>query len=191
MKFIYIGTKSCGGNYWHDLVIPSIQVLKQLRKQTDLFYLSFENFNCLSFNEQDWHHSKNRSSKSDDQTNNDKYRVTANITEYHNISKLIFFRIIISKLMLKRQLFHVKMSEINMFKMDEWTFLSQLSSCYAFCIYLTVLGIITPNLKSIRQFWYTYIYKSKKPKIVMLKNGHTDFLVMIIELIRFLKVPNY
>ena len=35
--------------------------------------------------------------KSDDQTNIDKYRVTANITEYNTISKLIFLRIIIPK----------------------------------------------------------------------------------------------
>ena len=40
---------------------------------------------------------------SDDQTNIDKYRLAANITEYHIISKLIFQRIIII-----RQLFHVK-----------------------------------------------------------------------------------
>ena len=31
---------------------------------------------------------------SDDQTNIDRYRVAANITEYHSISKLIFLRII-------------------------------------------------------------------------------------------------
>ena len=43
------------------------------------------------------------------QMNIDKNRVTANITEYHNISKLIFLRIIIAKFMKKRQLFHVKM----------------------------------------------------------------------------------
>ena len=30
--------------------------------------------------------------KSDDQTNIDKYRVAANITEYHNKSKLMFRR---------------------------------------------------------------------------------------------------
>ena len=46
--------------------------------------------------------------KSDDQTTIDKYRVTANITEYHNISKLIFLRIIIPKFINIRQLFHVK-----------------------------------------------------------------------------------
>ena len=46
--------------------------------------------------------------KSDDQTNIDKYRVAANITEYHIISKLIFIRIIIPKFMKKRRLFHVK-----------------------------------------------------------------------------------
>ena len=46
--------------------------------------------------------------KSDDQTDIDKYRVAANITEYHIISKLIFLRIIIPKFMMIRQLFHVK-----------------------------------------------------------------------------------
>ena len=46
--------------------------------------------------------------KSDDQTNIDAYRVTANITGYHNISKLIFLRIIIPKFMKKRRIFHVK-----------------------------------------------------------------------------------
>ncbi len=38
---------------------------------------------------------KTKLTKSDDQTNIDKYRVAANITEYHIISKLIFLRIII------------------------------------------------------------------------------------------------
>ena len=37
-----------------------------------------------------------------------KYRVTVNITEYHDISKLIFLRIIVPKFMKERQLFHVK-----------------------------------------------------------------------------------
>ena len=46
--------------------------------------------------------------KSDDQINIFKYRVTANITEYHNISKLIFRIIIIPKFIMLRQLFHVK-----------------------------------------------------------------------------------
>ena len=45
--------------------------------------------------------------KSDDQTNIDRYRVAANITKYHIISKLIFLRIIIQKFMMIRQLFHV------------------------------------------------------------------------------------
>ena len=35
---------------------------------------------------------------SDDQTNIDKYRLAANITEYHIISKLILQRIIITNL---------------------------------------------------------------------------------------------
>ena len=45
--------------------------------------------------------------KSDDQTIIDKYRVAANITEYHILSKLIFLRNIIPKFMI-RQLFNVK-----------------------------------------------------------------------------------
>ena len=46
--------------------------------------------------------------KSDDNTNIDKYRVAANIIEYHIISKLIFLRIIIPKFMILRLLLHVK-----------------------------------------------------------------------------------
>ena len=47
--------------------------------------------------------------KSDRQKNIEKYRVAANITEYHVMSKLIFLRIIIPKFIKIRQLFHVKM----------------------------------------------------------------------------------
>ncbi len=64
--------------------------------------------------------------KSDDQTNIDKYKVAVNITEYHIISKLIFLRIIIPKLVMIRQLFHVKNVCNNVknlhVKMDIWTF---------------------------------------------------------------------
>ena len=49
--------------------------------------------------------------KSDDQMNFYIYRVAANITDYHIISKLIFLRIIIPKFM----------NEINMFRMDVLT----------------------------------------------------------------------
>ena len=45
---------------------------------------------------------------SDDQTNIDKYRLAANITEYHIISKLILQRIITTKFMMNRQLINVK-----------------------------------------------------------------------------------
>ncbi len=45
---------------------------------------------------------------SGDQTNIDKHRLAANITEYHIISKLIT----IPKMMLK-QLFHVKISQLK------------------------------------------------------------------------------
>ncbi len=51
---------------------------------------------------------KTKFRKSDYQTNIDKYRVAANITEYHIISKLMFLRINIPKFMNIRQLFHIK-----------------------------------------------------------------------------------
>ncbi len=47
---------------------------------------------------------KTKLKKSDDQTNIEKYRVAANII----ISKSIFFRIIIPKFMMIRQLFYVQ-----------------------------------------------------------------------------------
>ncbi len=46
---------------------------------------------------------KTKFKKSEDQTNIDKYRLAANITEYHIISKLIFLRIILPKFMKIRQ----------------------------------------------------------------------------------------
>ncbi len=58
------------------------------------------------------------------------------------------------------------MSKINMLKMNVWTFWS---SCALSTLYLTVLGIIIPSLKSVGQFCHTYIKKTKKPKIVILK----------------------
>ena len=51
---------------------------------------------------------KTKFKKLDDQTNTDKYRVAANITKYHIISKLIFLRLIIPKFMKIKQLFHVR-----------------------------------------------------------------------------------
>ncbi len=54
--------------------------------------------------------------KSVDETNIDKYRVAKNTREYH-----IFLRIIFSKFMRLRQLFHVKNVNKNiMFKTDYW-----------------------------------------------------------------------
>ncbi len=85
---------------------------------------------------------KTKLKKSDNQTNIDKYREAANITEYH-ISKLIFLRVSIPKFKNIRQLFHVinvcKSVKNQHGKMDVWTFWSQLSSCYTlyivpFCI---------------------------------------------------------
>ena len=49
----------------------------------------------------------------------DKYRVAANITEFHIISKLIFLRIITPKFTNIRELFHVKMY-VEMSK--KWTY---------------------------------------------------------------------
>ena len=46
-------------------------------------------------------------------TNIDKYRLAANITEYHILSKLILQRIIIPKFMMIRQLFHVKIVQLK------------------------------------------------------------------------------
>ncbi len=48
---------------------------------------------------------KTKFKKSDDQTNIYKYRVAANIKEYHIISKLIFLSLIIFKLMKKGDYF--------------------------------------------------------------------------------------
>ena len=50
---------------------------------------------------------------SDDQTNIDKNRLAAIITEYHIISKLISQRIIIPEFMMIRQLFHVKLFQLK------------------------------------------------------------------------------
>ena len=58
---------------------------------------------------------------SDDQTNIDKYRLAASITEYHIKSNIILQRIIIPKFMMMRQLFHVKnfqMKEKNLVKIS-------------------------------------------------------------------------
>ncbi len=50
---------------------------------------------------------------SDDQTNIGKYRLAANITEYHIISKLLLPRIIITKFMMIGQLFHAKIFQLK------------------------------------------------------------------------------
>ena len=51
---------------------------------------------------------KKKFKKSDDQTNFDKYRIPANIKEYHITSKLIFLGMIIPKFIKIKQLFHFK-----------------------------------------------------------------------------------
>ncbi len=43
---------------------------------------------------------KTKFKKSDVQTNIDKYRIAVSITEYHNISKFIFLRIVIPKIII-------------------------------------------------------------------------------------------
>ena len=69
---------------------------------------------------------KTKFKKSYDQTNIDKYRVAANITEYHIISQLIFLRIIIPNFLKKIQLIHVKNVCRNVknqhIQMNIWTF---------------------------------------------------------------------
>ena len=64
---------------------------------------------------------------SDDQTNIDKYRLAANITEFYILSKLILQRIIIPKFMIIRQLFHVKIFQLkeekwlnSVYKQENW-----------------------------------------------------------------------
>ncbi len=56
---------------------------------------------------------KTKLKKLNDQTNIDKYRVAANITEDHIISKLIYLRIIFPKLMMIRELFYVKIVHVK------------------------------------------------------------------------------
>ena len=68
--------------------------------------------------------------KSDDQTNIRKYRVAANITEYHITSKLIFLRKNHSKIYEDKNVGR----NVKHFKMEVWTFWSQFSSCYALYI---------------------------------------------------------
>ena len=77
---------------------------------------------------------KTKFKRSDDQTNIDKYRLAANITEYHIISKLIFLRIIIPKLIKIRKLYDVKNVYKNVKNGRIWPFWSQLSGSYTFYI---------------------------------------------------------
>ena len=61
--------------------------------------------------------------KSDDQTNIDKYRLAANITEYHIISKLIFLRRLrYSKINEHKAIISCKNVKSNMFKTHILTF---------------------------------------------------------------------
>ena len=81
---------------------------------------------------------KTKLKKSDDQTNIEKYRVAANIItiiSYQNYSFLeTLFPIHDYKANISCKKMYIKMSKINIFKMDIWTFWSQLSSCYPFYI---------------------------------------------------------
>ncbi len=85
--------------------------------------------------------------KSDDvdQTNIEKYRVAANITEYHNKINLNFKihnQVIIA----------CKNVKINMFKMDVRTFGQNYRNATLSTFHLTVSGNIIPSLKSIGLF---------------------------------------
>ncbi len=86
----------------------------------------------------------------------DKYIVAANNTEFHIISKLIFLRIIISKFMMIRQLFHVKIVCTNrLFGPNRRV--ATLSK-----LYITVSGTMIPNLKSIGQFELNILMNKKR-----------------------------
>ena len=80
--------------------------------------------------------------KKSDNLHNFKYRVAANITEYHIVSKIIFLRFLSFIKM------YVKMLKINMFKMDFRTFFYNCKVDTLSTFYPTVSGIIIPNLKS-------------------------------------------
>ncbi len=72
---------------------------------------------------------KTKFKKSDDQINIDKYRVAANITEYHIKAKILNHYSKIHKDKAVISFINVgKMSKINIFKKDVWTFWFQLSS---------------------------------------------------------------
>ena len=105
---------------------------------------------------------KKKFKKSDDQTNIEKYRVVANITEYHMmiISKLIFLRITIPKLVKIRQSFHVKdvWSNVKNQHVFKWTlglFCHNYQVAALSTLYQTVIGISIPSLKSKGKFWHT------------------------------------
>ena len=85
--------------------------------------------------------------KSDDHTNIDKYRVAANITKYHIISKLILLRIIIPKFMKIRQLFHVNISKSTCLIWIYRLFGHNYRVTTLSTVYLNVWGIIIPSLK--------------------------------------------
>ncbi len=91
---------------------------------------------------------KTKLNKSYNETNIGNFRVAENITEYQ--SNLIFGIIIIQKL------FHVKMSKLNMFKMNVRTFL--LTFIYRVAtfskFYPTVSGIIMLSLKSKERLYH-------------------------------------
>ncbi len=72
-----------------------------------------------------------------------------------------------------------------MLELDVRKFQSPIRVALLSTLYLTVSGIIILTLKSIGQ--YDQNNKSNEAKNHYAKNGHTDFLVMIIELFRFLK----
>ena len=84
---------------------------------------------------------KTKLKRSNDETSIDKYRVAANITEYHIISKIIFLRLIIQKFMKKKRLFHVKMSKINIFKWMYGLFGHNYRVAALSKLYLTILVI--------------------------------------------------
>ncbi len=129
--------------------------------------------------------------KSDDQTNIDKYREAANITEFHCITISIFLRIIIPKFIMISQLFYINIirqycKNSTCLKWTHELFGYNYRVDKHFTLFsLTVSGIIKTSMKSITISNMPKSMNFKKSQKIFVYNGHTDFLVLIIELLCF------
>ncbi len=75
---------------------------------------------------------------------------------------------------------YVKTTKINMLKMD------MLRVALPYTLYQTASGINILSLKSIGQFKHDQNIKFIKTKNCYIQNRHTDILIMITDLLRFL-----